>query len=96
MLNAITKLDNLFIKNEINWKEKDLEVTEDDDNGDPIEFIVYYMDFSWRNADLEQIKNKYNSSDGEYIISEIAIINYEISVKFIDKFFSKENTYLYI
>ena len=86
-LDILEELDNLIDKYNIKWNEKDFEMISDDENGNPVEFYIYYQDPEYKNKiDLTEIMNRFNEGNfGKFKISEFILTkNKEFRIKFYD------------
>lgn len=95
-LEAMNLLDNLLQKHNITWSNTDIDVLQDDDNGDVVVFLEYYEKPVYQGIiTWDLIKNLYNEYKSVFKIDDIGIVNDELRVRYIDTEKYKEEQYLY-
>ena len=91
-IEILNTLDEFLENNNIEFLDKDIEVIEDDDEGNIIEFYVYYTEPKLPKTDLTKLTNKINNEF--FKIKECVLKNNELRLLIRDAKY-KEETYLY-
>ena len=91
-IEILNVLDEFLENNNIEFLDKDIEVIEDDDEGNIIEFYVYYTEPKLSKINLDKITNTFNNEF--FKIKECILKNNELRLLIRNTKYKEEN-YLY-
>lgn len=96
-LDAITELDKLLEKQNVLWSDKDIETLLDNDEGDRMDFYIYYEDPTIpKKVDLTNIANIFSSNNDTFKLTELVLTkNNELRARFRDKSLKEEQIIFY-
>lgn len=91
-IEILNVLDEFLENNNIEFLDKDIEVIEDDDEGNIIEFYAYYTEPKLSKINLDKITNTFNNEF--FKIKECVLKNNELRLLIRNTKYKEEN-YLY-
>lgn len=91
-IDILNALDEFLENNNIEFLDKDIEVIEDDDEGNIIEFYIYYTEPKLSKINLDKITNTFNNEF--FKIKECVLKNNELRLLIRNTKYKEEN-YLY-